>query len=83
MTHLLVLAIVFLSNSLVQHGKAQQSLFPAAIPLAVRSPYLSGWDFTTNGTIIGELWPTISVYQPGSNSSACYSSSLNVTPKLN
>lgn len=83
MTHLLVLGIIFLSSFLVQHGKAQQSLFPAAIPLAVRSPYLSGWDFTTNGTTIGELWPTISVYRPGSNSSACYFSSFDATLKLN
>ncbi|KAN0141387.1 DUF1793 domain containing protein [Lactarius tabidus] len=60
----LLSAILLLS--LVQYG-AQQLLFPAAIPLAVRSPYLSGWDFTTNGTTIGKLWSTTS--QTGSNSS--------------
>jgi hypothetical protein len=41
-------------------GRAQQTLFPAAIPLAVRSPYLSCWDQTTNGTNLGTLWPTTS-----------------------
>ncbi|KAI9464134.1 hypothetical protein BJY52DRAFT_1114957 [Lactarius psammicola] len=40
MTHLLILLL-----SLVQYGRAQQTLFPAAIPLAVRSPYLNS---TTN-----------------------------------
>ncbi|KAF8263273.1 hypothetical protein EI94DRAFT_1598265 [Lactarius quietus] len=50
MTHLLILLL-----ALVQCGRAQQTLFPAAIPLAVRSPYLSCWDFTTNGTTIGKL----------------------------
>lgn len=70
MTHLL-LAIFLLS--LVQYRRAQQTLFPAAIPLAVRSPYLSGWDFTTNGTTIGKLWSTISAHQPNSSAyPACY-----------
>ncbi|KAH8993654.1 hypothetical protein EDB86DRAFT_2830153, partial [Lactarius hatsudake] len=41
-------------------GRAQQTFFPAAIPLAVRSPYLSCWDHTTNGTNLGNLWPTTS-----------------------
>ena len=42
------------------YGRAQQTLFPAAIPLAVRSPYLSCWDQTTVGTNLGTLWPTTS-----------------------
>ncbi|KAH9000742.1 hypothetical protein EDB86DRAFT_3075192 [Lactarius hatsudake] len=46
--------------SLFHYGRAQQTLFPAAIPLAVRSPYLSCWDRTTNGTNLGNLWPTTS-----------------------
>ncbi|KAH9052374.1 hypothetical protein EDB87DRAFT_1722946, partial [Lactarius vividus] len=53
--------------SLVKYGRTQQTLFPAAIPLAVRSPYLSCWQFTTNGTTIGTLWPTTSAHQPNSN----------------
>ena len=64
--------------SLVQYGRAQQTLFPAAIPLAVRSPYLSGWDFTTNGSTIGRLWSTTST----NGSDACYFPSLDVTPKF-
>ncbi|KAI9434458.1 hypothetical protein H4582DRAFT_1818664 [Lactarius indigo] len=49
---------------LFYYGRAQQTLYPAAIPLAVRSPYLSSWMFTINGTNIGALWPTTSAHQP-------------------
>ncbi|KAH8997957.1 hypothetical protein EDB92DRAFT_2024888, partial [Lactarius akahatsu] len=42
---------------LFHYGRAQQTLFPAAIPLAVRSPYLNCWDHTTNGSTIANLWP--------------------------
>ena len=38
-------------------ARAQQTLFPPAIPLAVRSPYLSSWDDITDGTTFGQLWP--------------------------
>ncbi|KAH8997962.1 hypothetical protein EDB92DRAFT_2111814 [Lactarius akahatsu] len=55
MTYLLILLFF-----LFHYGRAQQTLFPAAIPLAVRSPYLSCWDHTTNGTNLGSLWPTTS-----------------------
>ncbi|KAN0136895.1 protein of unknown function (DUF1793) domain containing protein [Lactarius tabidus] len=58
MIHLLFLLFLF-----SHYGRAQQTLFPAAIPLAVRSPYLSCWDQTTNGTILGQEWPWTS--QPG------------------
>ena len=40
------------------NAKAQHTLFPPAVPLAVRSPYLSSWQYLTNGTIIGQSWPT-------------------------
>ncbi|KAH9000989.1 hypothetical protein EDB83DRAFT_2275918 [Lactarius deliciosus] len=63
MIYLLVL-LLSLVPCLVQYGRSQQTLFPAAIPLAVRSPYLSCWQFTTNGTTIGSLWPTTSAHQP-------------------
>ena len=53
MTYLLFLLFLF-----SHYGRAQQTLFPAAIPLAVRSPYLSCWDQTTNGTTLGLSWPT-------------------------
>ncbi|KAI9430127.1 hypothetical protein H4582DRAFT_2133831 [Lactarius indigo] len=49
---------------LFYYGRAQQTLYPAAIPLAVRSPYLSSWMFTINGTNLGALWPTTSAHQP-------------------
>ncbi|KAH9020012.1 hypothetical protein EDB85DRAFT_1872799, partial [Lactarius pseudohatsudake] len=52
MAYLLIL-LFFLSH----YGRAQQTLFPAAIPLAVRSPYLNCWDHTTNGSTIANLWP--------------------------
>ncbi|KAH9996278.1 hypothetical protein BJV77DRAFT_942524 [Russula vinacea] len=38
--------------------KAQQTFFPPAIPLAVRSPYLTCWDYLTNGSVFGQTWPT-------------------------
>ncbi|KAI0299461.1 hypothetical protein B0F90DRAFT_1818200 [Multifurca ochricompacta] len=44
------------------YGRAQQTIFPAAIPLAVRSPYLNCWEYTTNGTVRGKHWPT--TYEP-------------------
>ena len=35
-----------------------QTLFPAAIPLAIRSPYLSAWQNTTIGSSpLGSAWP--------------------------
>ncbi|KAF8273676.1 hypothetical protein EI94DRAFT_1167505 [Lactarius quietus] len=55
---LLIIYFLIILVSLSKYGTAQQNLFPAAIPLAVRSPYLSCWDQTTNGTILGNLWPT-------------------------
>ncbi|KAI0058455.1 hypothetical protein BV25DRAFT_1902161 [Artomyces pyxidatus] len=39
-------------------AQAQQTLFPAAVPLAIRSPYFSCWEPTTKGTIFGRAWPT-------------------------
>lgn len=44
--HLCILAL-FLRFSL---GNAQQTFWPAAIPLAVRTPYLNTWQLTENGT---------------------------------
>ena len=51
----LLLLFTFLVS---RNARAQQTLFPPAIPLAVRSPYLSTWQYLTNGTIIGRTWPT-------------------------
>ena len=52
--------LLFILFFLFHHGSAQQTHFPAAIPLAVCLPYLSCWDQTTNGTTLGTLWPTTS-----------------------
>ncbi|KAH9018582.1 hypothetical protein EDB84DRAFT_1276099 [Lactarius hengduanensis] len=64
MTHLLILLF-----SLVQYGRAQQTLFPAAIPLVVRLPYLSPWNFTAD---IENRWSRTSSHQSDSTSNdAC------------
>jgi len=54
---LLFLALLF------SNARAQRTFFPAAIPLAVRSPYLSSWDHTTNETVFGQLWPATDNFQ--------------------
>ena len=51
---LLLLTTLIFSTNL----RAQQTFFPPAIPLAVRSPYLNTWDYLTNGSIFGQTWPT-------------------------
>ncbi|KAA1474523.1 hypothetical protein DENSPDRAFT_860385 [Dentipellis sp. KUC8613] len=38
--------------------RAQQGLWPASVPLAVRSPYLSSWEAMTNGSHPPNNWPT-------------------------
>jgi hypothetical protein len=77
MTHLLLLLLCF-----VQYARPQQTLFPAAIPLAVRSPYFSCWDFTTNGKNIGNLWPTTAHPADSTTTNASHSPLLDVPPKL-
>ncbi|KAI9456996.1 hypothetical protein BJY52DRAFT_1379345 [Lactarius psammicola] len=82
MIHLLVLLI-----PLFYYGRAQQTLYPAAIPLTVRSPYLSCWMFTTNGTNIGRQWPTTSAHQlsdhdPSLNASHFFSLNLPVLVRV-
>jgi hypothetical protein len=81
MVHLLLLLLSFF-----QYGAAQQTLYPPAIPLAVRSPYFSSCQFTPNGSTIGSLWPTTSSHQPNSTQdpslNACYFPSLGVAPGL-
>jgi len=39
-------------------ARAQQTLFPGAVPLAVRSPYLNCWDPLQNPSTFGRSWPT-------------------------
>ena len=36
---------------------AAQSFWPAAVPLAVRSPYLNSWADTQNGSDTSNSWP--------------------------
>lgn len=44
---------------LLSHNvRAQQSFFPPAIPLAVRSPYLNCWLQTGTPPVFGATWPT-------------------------
>jgi len=57
MSTLNTMLVLILTILLSFTARAQQTLFPAAIPLAVRSPYLTSWDFVRNGSIFGQLWP--------------------------
>ena len=50
---LLLFAVPFLPL-----GQAQQTFYPVAIPLAVRSPYLSCWLPLSNGTTWDRTLPT-------------------------
>lgn len=54
---LLPLFAILLSHSTV---RAQQAFFPAAIPLAVRSPYLNCWlqSGPAPASAFGSTWPT-------------------------
>ncbi|KAI0289968.1 DUF1793-domain-containing protein [Russula brevipes] len=53
-----MMLFLLLALFLFPNAGAQQTLFPAAVPLAVRSPYLTSWDYTTKGTTFSRLWPT-------------------------
>jgi hypothetical protein len=55
MIHLLILLF-----PLFYFGRAQQTLYPAAIPLTVRSPYLSWWTSTAKGMNIADEGQTTS-----------------------
>ncbi|KAI9513395.1 hypothetical protein F5148DRAFT_1278777 [Russula earlei] len=59
---ILLLSSLALLFAFAPSARAQQTLFPEAIPLAVRSPYLTCWDYIRNGTIFGQEWPT--TYDP-------------------
>ncbi|KAH8980364.1 hypothetical protein EDB86DRAFT_3107620 [Lactarius hatsudake] len=45
MIHLLIPGLIF---SLFHYARAQQTFYPAAIPLFVRSPYLNCWGYLSN-----------------------------------
>jgi hypothetical protein len=63
MIHLLILLFL----SFFHYGGAQQTLYPPAIPLAVRSPTFSSWQFTPSGSTVGSLWPTTASHQPNAS----------------
>src|SRR6266702_6979373 len=56
----LMIYLLILLLFLFRYGRAQQKFFPPAIPLAVRSPYLSCWDHMASWPDQGSLWPTTS-----------------------
>ena len=54
--------VVFLSffSSLVDAQGPVQTLFPAAIPLAVKTPYMNMWYNTVNGSLpLSSAWPAV------------------------
>lgn len=55
----LVCLVVSLLLALVraQSTSTQTAFQPAAVPLALRSPYLSAWQNTTNGANVAVEWP--------------------------
>ncbi|KAJ6606126.1 hypothetical protein DFH09DRAFT_1017068 [Mycena vulgaris] len=56
--YLLPLGILQLWSSRLLPASAQQSFFPSAVPLAVRSPTFSCWLNTYNGSNPMNTWPT-------------------------
>ena len=55
--HPIIILSLLLTLLLSPNVRAQQTFFPAAVPLAVRSPYLTNWDYLTNGSVLGQSWP--------------------------
>lgn len=50
---------VTLFLSLASFSHAQQTFFPASIPLAVRSTYFNTWESTTNTSVYSQTWPSL------------------------
>jgi hypothetical protein len=63
----LLLALLFSPNA-----RAQRTFFPPAIPLAVRSPYLSSYDQVVNDTTLLWPWPATQYTQVARHSMFCY-----------
>ncbi|KAI9434452.1 hypothetical protein H4582DRAFT_2080813 [Lactarius indigo] len=55
---------------------------PVYLPWEFRSPYLSSWMFTINGTNIGALWPTTSAHQPSDQAPSLNSLNLPVLVRV-
>jgi hypothetical protein len=50
--------VLAIAGVLVQcQSTSSQTFWPAAVPLAVRSPYLNTWVATLNGTTPLDIWP--------------------------
>ncbi|KAF8497609.1 hypothetical protein F5888DRAFT_1906874 [Russula emetica] len=54
----MILILILLTLIVVPNVKAQQTIIPPVIPLAVRSPYLTCWNNHSNNAVIGDSWPT-------------------------
>ena len=54
----MILILILLAIIVFPIVKAQQTILPPAIPLAVRSPYLNCWNNHSYNAVIGESWPT-------------------------
>ncbi|KAH9993299.1 hypothetical protein BJV74DRAFT_916837 [Russula compacta] len=86
MTFLLFLTLLLSSGAI-----AQQTLFPPAVPLAVRSPYLNCWLNPTNEDIFRQLWQWPTTYNTSQSLGWSVSvrvdglaySFLGATPNLN
>jgi hypothetical protein len=55
---MIILILVLLMLIVSPNVKAQQTIIPPEIPLAVRSPYLSCWNNHSNNAVHGRSWPT-------------------------
>jgi len=54
----MILVLILLTLLLSSNVAAQKTIIPPAIPLAVRSPYLSCWNNHSNNAVFGRSWPT-------------------------
>ena len=54
----MILVLILLTLFISLNVKAQQTITPPVIPLAVRSPYLNCWNNLSYNAVIGHSWPT-------------------------
>ncbi|PCH42735.1 hypothetical protein WOLCODRAFT_152776 [Wolfiporia cocos MD-104 SS10] len=54
-----------LVSPILSQNVAPQTFWPAALPLAVRTPYLNAWQPTDNGTTPLDIWPYFWNYANG------------------
>ena len=53
-----LISLIFVTLSIVLVNAQNSELWPAAYPLAVRSPYLQAWESSMNGSHPTTNWPT-------------------------